>query len=163
MRGLIRRLTFRRLEMSFGSVVIIGLTGLMWQKGASEEGIWIAIFILEFMLPITAGMITSGLLAGDPVIELLMSASRSAARILLERLTTVVGLGSLLAGLVMFVAKLRLISLPQPGIEGLFTWLSPMLFFAGVGTTGALLRGRMVDGVIAVIVIAVIMHEHRVR
>jgi hypothetical protein len=110
---------------------------------------------LEVLLPTGIGIVSAGLLAGDPVRELLLTSRCPARHTLVERIFLLWVTGSFLALLVVFLATRWEIALPQQGFELLFIWLPPLAFFSGIANLFALARGRAMDGVIACLLLAV--------
>lgn len=149
---LIRRLPVRRVELLFSLAAVLGSGSLVWvARPAGELSSWLALFILEALLPLAFGAVAAGLLAGDPAVELLLTAHRPAWVILAERLVYLLGVGGLTGLALHLTLRQWEVALPKESTDQLFIWLSPLVFCIGLGSAAALLRGRMLDGALAVI------------
>jgi len=146
---LLRRLPARRAEL-LGSLLLVlgsfGLAAFLHDQSADDAALLLMLVTLEILVPLAMGLLSAGLLAGDPALDLLLSAHRPAWQTLLERLLFVGGVGVLLSCLALGLAAYWDLSLPEDGSAQLYIWLSPMLFYMGLSSAVALLRGRMLDG-----------------
>lgn len=147
---LLVRLPARRLELLISVFLVIGSDILVWLlRPTGELASLLDLVNLELILPLALGLLAAGLLAGDPSLELLLTAHRPAWRVLLERLCLLFLLGALLGTILLFLSDHWGLYLPRDGADRLFIWLSPFVFCLGLSSTAALLRGRTLDGVIA--------------
>lgn len=143
-----RWLPGRRRELVLVTLLYIGLLSVaVWQR-SSAEGLSIVLFTLEFGLPVTLSIVASGLIANDPVLDLLLSVSQPSSRTLAQRLAALLGYGLLLAALMLLAAAWLELNVPIAGIGAVLIWATPTALFVGVATAGSLLRGRMLDGVV---------------
>lgn len=150
---LIRRLPSRRLELGFCLGIVLGFFSLTWlTRQMGDLNYWLGLISLEALLPLATGVVAAGLLAEDPVLEILLTAHRPAWQVLLERLVILTALGGLLGVSMMLAASRWGIAFPKDGVDRIFIWLSPMVFCLGLASAAALLRGRMLDGVLAVFI-----------
>ena len=149
--ALLRRLPSRRLELVFCLGVVLGFFGLTWlTRQMGDLNYWLGLISLEALLPLATGVVAAGLLAEDPALEILLTAHRPAWQVLLERLVILAALGGLLGVSMTLAASRWGIAFPKEGTDRFFIWLSPMVFCLGLASAAALLRGRMLDGVMAV-------------
>ena len=111
----------------------------------------LALFTLELLLPLGMGLMAAGCLAGDPILEILLTAHRPAWQVLVERLAFLLALGGLLGWMALRLMESWQMPLPIRAEDRLFIWLSPLLFCLGLGSAIALLRGRTFDGGMLVI------------
>jgi hypothetical protein len=140
---LLRWLPARRAELLVSLLLILGcfaLTGFLHEQFADEAALLLVLVTLEIILPLAMGLLSAGLLAGDPALDLLFSAHRPAWQTLLERLVFIGAVGVFLS---------RDLPLPKEGSAQMYIWLSPMVFYMGLASAVALLRGRMLDGALA--------------
>jgi hypothetical protein len=148
---LIRRLPNRRVELFFSLLLVsvfFGLAGLMRSQHVDDLAYWLGLLTLELILPVVTGLVAAGLLAGDPALDILLSTHRPAWQVLLERLLIIGGIGVLSGSTVLLLAQRWELVMPSAGTDRIFIWLSPMVFCMGLSSTGALLRGRMLDGIL---------------
>jgi hypothetical protein len=109
------------------------------------------LLLVELGVPVALGIVAAGLMANDPVLDLLLSVAQPPPRTLAERLTALLGYGLLLALLALLVARRLGLPLPVTDARALLIWVAPALLFTGIATVGALARGRMLDGVALVL------------
>jgi hypothetical protein len=148
---LIKRLPNRRVELLFQLLLVsgfFGLAGFLKSQWAGELAYWMALLTLELLLPVGTGLVAAGLLAGDPALDILLSAHRPAWLVLVERLLIVGSIGFLSGSVALLLAQRWELMIPRTGTDQLFIWLSPMVFCMGLSSTVALLRGRMLDGIL---------------
>lgn len=151
---LLRRLPSRRVELLISLLLLSGclaLAGFLRDPFAIEAAVLLILIILEVILPLAVGLLSAGLLAGDPALDILLSAHRPAWQVLLERLLFVGAIGALFGSAVWIAAERWALPLPQAGSARLYIWLSPMLFYMGLASAVSLLRGKMQDGVLAIL------------
>ena len=141
------RLPTQRVELLGVVLLTLGMMGLLWWNRDSPAAATIVLTTVEALLPVALALVAAGLLASDPLLELLLTVPQPAPKTLLQRLVVVVVIGSLLAGGLLLMAKGWAVPLPQTGARLLLFWLSPALFWAGVTVWGAIWRGQMLDGV----------------
>lgn len=99
-----RWLPGRKWELLLVTLLYAGLLGIAaWQR-AHAEGLSIVLFTLEFGLPIALSIVASGLMANDPVLDLLLSVAQPPSRTLAQRLVVLLGYGLLLAALMLLAA-----------------------------------------------------------
>lgn len=151
MRSWWRALPERSLELVLVCLFIFGLVAAIMVARQTSAGTQLVMITLELLLPPIIGIVAAGLLAGDSALDLLLSAPTPAPYILLRRLVVLVVFLVVLAGLVQGLAGLCSIQLPVKGAAQLLIWITPSLLYVGLGTAAALVRGRMLDGVGAVI------------
>jgi hypothetical protein len=148
---LIKRLPNRRVELLFQLLLVsgfIGLAGFLKSQWAGELAYWMAMLTLELLMPVGSGLVAAGLLAGDPALDILLSAHRPAWLVLVERLLIIGSIGFLSGSVALLLAQRWELMIPRSGTDQVFIWLSPMVFCMGLSSTVALLRGRMLDGVL---------------
>jgi hypothetical protein len=150
---LLKRLPGRRGELLFYLLVFTGFYAVVWvmnyQRLPAMAGS-LALMALELLLPLAAGLLVAGSLAGDPALDLLLSAHRPAWQVMGERLLIVGGLWMAIGSGALLLAHQWGVDLPHEGLDQIFIWLSPLLFLMGLANAAALLRGRKMDGVLAV-------------
>jgi hypothetical protein len=145
------------LELVFCLGAVLGFFSLAWlSRQMGDLSYWLGLIALEALLPLATGVVAAGLLAEDPALEILLTTHRPAWQVMIERLVILAALGGLL-GVLMTLAASRCgrvlpggIAFPKDGVDRIFIWLSPMVFCLGLASAAALLRGRMLDGVMAV-------------
>ena len=105
---------------------------------------------LEAGLPFAAALATANIVTDDPAIDLQLSLETGYLTTVLRRLGALVGLCAALAVLwtsTMFLLGLWRPWVPEPYGRGQLVWLSPLLFFVGLGGVLALLlRSRSAAG-----------------
>jgi len=149
--ALLKRLPSRRLELVFCLGAVLVFFSLIWlTRQMGDLNYWLGLITLEALLPLATGVVAAGLLAEDPALEILLTAHRPAWQVLVERLVILSVLGGLLGVSMTLVAGRWGVVLPKDGVDRIFIWLSPMIFCLGLSSVAALLRGRMLDGVMAV-------------
>jgi hypothetical protein len=149
---LLKRLPSRRLELLFGLLLLLGcygLIGVLQAQHIFEQASLLALLTLELLLPLTTGVLAAGLLAGDAALEILLTTHRPAWQVLAERILFLTAVGILAGGAGLLLSEGWGVMLPKDGADRIFIWLSPMVFCLGLSSTGALLRGRMLDGILA--------------
>ena len=149
---LLRPLPFRRSELLFALLLTIGCfgaAGLVHAKGGGQIANWLALITLEIFLPLGLGLVSAGLLAGDPALDLLLSAHCPAWQLLGRRFLFVGGAGALLGSAGLLLAARWGLALPIESAAQVFIWLSPLVFCMGLSSAVALLRGKMLDGALA--------------
>ena len=150
------RLPHRRLEISIVSMIILVLILFMWSSRASEYGTRVSITAMELLVPLLVGILAAGLLADDPALELLLTAPRPTRYILADRLIIVLTFGAFSCLGLQLLTNSWGIFVPHDGIDQAFIWISPLLFYAGASSSAALIRGRMLDGVIVCLIVSVV-------
>jgi hypothetical protein len=140
----------RRLELglSVGVPLLFGLFAWFFRNAGSGG---FMVFTLEIVLPLLSAIAVAGLLAGDPGLDLLLSAPRKAWITLLGRILRVSLLSALTALALVSLAAAGKIPLPVQGTDTIFIWLPPLVFLSGVSTWGALFRGRYSGGAVAAV------------
>jgi hypothetical protein len=150
---MLRRLPGRRGELLFYLLVLTGFYTVVWVvkrqrlPGMADS---LSLMTLELLLPLAAALLAAGSLAGDPALDLLLSAHRPAWQVMGERLLIIGGLGAILGSAALLVAHHWGMALPKEGLDQIFIWLSPLVFLMGLANAAALVRGRKLDGVLAV-------------
>jgi hypothetical protein len=140
----------RRLEMGLTTLFILGLLLVVRWTRDQQGGPVVVLVTLEMLLPLAVGVTAAGLLAGDPALDLLLSVSQPVTRTLAERLAIVLGWGGLLGLTVQGLIGAWETPLPVQGLSRVLIWVAPALFLTGVATAGALVRGYLMDGLVAV-------------
>lgn len=153
MRVTLLRIPHRRTEILIALLVTLGLMGLLWVTREGDYGPPISIAAIEYLVPLLIGIISAGLLADDPTLELLLTAPRPTHLILAERIFIMLVLGALLCIVLQVLANTWGVFLPYYGIDQAFIWISPLVFFCGVSSAASLIRGRMLDGVIVCLIV----------
>ncbi len=141
----------RKWELLLVTLLYAGLLGLAIWNRTEPAALYVVLFTLELGLPVALAVVASGLMANDPVLDLLLSVAQPPSRTLLQRLGAVLGYGLLLAVLMLLAARWWEMALPIVGVQAVLIWVAPAVLFVGVATAGALLRGRMLDGVALVL------------
>jgi hypothetical protein len=142
-----RLLPGREWELLLVTLLYTGLLGLAASRSDEGEAVGILLVTLELGLPLVLSMVAARLMANDPVLDLLLSVAQSASKTLAQRLAVLLGYGLLLAVLMLLAVRWRGLALPIAGARAVLIWAAPTALFVGVATVGALLRGRMLDGV----------------
>ncbi len=148
----LRWLPARRVELLVALLLTLGcfaLAGYLHGRNSDAEVLLVILVTLEIIVPLAMGVLSAGLLAGDPALDILLSAHRPAWQTLLERLLFIGYLGVLLSCIALALAAYWDLPLPKEGSQAIFIWLSPMVFYMGLSSVAALLRGRMLDGAVA--------------
>jgi hypothetical protein len=142
----------RRLELLLATALVAGLLLLVWinRKGAAVSSN-LVLTLLEVLLPPMLGIIAAGLLANDPAIDLLLSVPQPAPRTLTYRLLILLGYGAIMNLIALWLVHLWKIELPIIGMRQSLIWLTPVLAMTGLASAAALVRGRMLDGMAAVL------------
>lgn len=149
---LLSRFPARRSELLGCLVVLLGmLAGVGALREQMDLASLLALFTLELLLPLGMGLMAAGCLAGDPILEILLTAHRPAWQALAERLAFLLALGGLLGWTALRLLERWQVPLPIRAEDRLFIWLSPLFFCLGLGSAIALLRGRMLQGGLVVI------------
>ncbi len=142
------------MELALSILVIAACTclvGLLRQ--AADVASLLSLFTLEFILPLALGLVASGLLAGDPAIEMLLTNQQPAWRVMLGRLLVLLVISAVLATVLLALSNRWQVPVPKQSPDNLFIWLSPLAACMGLGSAAALWRGRALDGVMAVTVL----------
>jgi len=155
MKMALARLPYRRSEILIAVLLMSGMIGLLWLTRRGDSGTRISIAAIEIFLPTLMGIIAAGLLADDPVLELLLTAPRPTQYILVDRIIVVLGFGAIFGIAVQLLTKTWGIFLPHEGINQAFIWISPLVFYTGASSAVSLVRGRMLDGVMLCLVVSV--------
>ncbi len=149
---ILARFPYRRFELAFGAGLVLACCALIGvAREVKDLAAILSLLALELILPAAMGLVSSGLLAGDPALEIVLSAHRPAWQILAERLMILVGVAAGLGTVLLGLARLWNLPLPKDAGDQIFIWLSPVTFSLGLANAVALLRGHALDGVIAVI------------
>jgi hypothetical protein len=143
----LRRFPARRAEL-LGCLLILlcmlaGVGALRMQKDIAGL---LSLFSLELLLPAGMGLMAASCLAGDPALEILLTAHRPAWQVLVERLIFLLALGGLLGWAALRLFERWQLPLPIRAEDRLFIWFPPLLFCLGLGSAASLLRGRALDG-----------------
>lgn len=148
---LLRCLPTRRVELLACLIVVFAFTSLIrLSRPLGDMSPSLAILTLEALLPMALGVVAAGMLAGDPAAEILLTAHRPAWMVLGERMLWLSVIGCLTGLAVQSLILHWGVSLPKESTDQLFIWLSPLVFSLGLGSAAAHLRGRMLDGALAV-------------
>ena len=153
---LLRRIPSRRAELLSTLLLVLaffGLSAFLQDQFAHEAAQLLIMIVLEIILPLGMGLMAAGLLAGDPALDILLSAYRPAWQALLERLLIILAIGVLFSTAAVVLAAHWDIPLPRQGSAQMYIWLSPMLFYMGLGSAVSLVRGKMLDGGMAALVV----------
>jgi hypothetical protein len=148
----LRGLPHRRKELLAGfllAMICLGSAGFLHAQHADETASALLMVTLEIIAPLNIGLVSAGLLSGDPALDLLLCAHRPAWQTLLVRLLLVGMVGVILSCIALSLASLWGLLLPIDGSDRLYIGLSPLVFYMGLSSAAALLRGRMLDGVLA--------------
>jgi hypothetical protein len=145
--GWLRRFPARRPELVGCLLILLGALAGVWAlRGQMDLARLLALFTLEMLLPLGMGLLAAGCLAGDPILDLLLSAHRPAWQVLLERLAFLLALSGLVGWLALRLCERWELPLPIRAEDRLFIWFSPLVFCLGLASAAALLRGRALDG-----------------
>lgn len=147
-------LPIRRFELLVTlllSLAGIVLAGYVQAELDARGAALIIVVTLEIILPVGMGLLAAGLLAGDPALDILLSAHRPAWQALVERLLFIAGVALTVAWSALSLAAYWHLPLPKDGSAQLYIWLSPLIFNLGLSSAISLLRGKMLDGVLAVL------------
>lgn len=153
MSWLFRRLPERHVELLVLALLTLGVICLLWLMRSQAEASRLAIIALEILLPAGGGLVTPGLLAEDPMLELLLSAPRPSRCTLAERVALALGVSAFLAISLNLLSVRWGILFPHTGARQLLIWITPLVFFSGLSSATALLRGRTMDGSLAVLAV----------
>jgi len=151
---LLRWLPVRRVELLLILLLVLGCFGLaafLREEFAHEAAQVLMMIVLEILLPLGMGLVSAGVLAGDPALDIVLSAFRPGWRALVERLLFVGGVGALFGTAATVLMVQWNLALPVEGSGRLYIWLSPMAFYMGLGSAVSLVRGKMLDGALAVL------------
>jgi hypothetical protein len=154
MRRLMPWLPGRERELVLVTLLFCGLLGIAAANRSSPAVLNLVLFTLEIGLPVALGIVAAGLIAGDPVLDLLLSVTRPPTHTLLQRLSALIGYGLLLAVLMLLAAWGWALPVPVSGVQALLIWVAPTALLVGAATAGALLRGKMLDGAASVLAVA---------
>lgn len=141
------------MELLVLALLTLGAICLLWLMRSQAEASRLAIIALEIMLPVGGGLVVPGLLAEDPALELLLSAPRPSRRTLAERLSLALGISAFFAASLNLLAGRWGIPIPHTGARQLLIWITTLVFFSGISSAAALLRGRALDGSLAVLAV----------
>jgi len=125
--------------------VFAALAGLMGAGGADSRQIAKLLLAgLEVGLPLAAGLIAAGVVAGEPAVELHCSLPTRYRVTLLRRLALLLAWTSLVSvGAAALLVGVDRWLVPRPFALAQLGWLAPLLWFVAVGATLALaLRSR---------------------
>jgi hypothetical protein len=151
MRWLFKRLPERHIELLVVALLTLGAIGLLWLMRSQEEAVRFTYFILEIALPAGCGLAFAGLLAEDPALEILLSTPRPSYRTMAERSMIALGVCAFLAASVNILVQNWGIPLSLARIHQPLIWIAPLIFFCGLSSAASLLRGRTLDGSLAVL------------
>jgi hypothetical protein len=143
----LKHLPGRRLELGLTTLLLAGLAVIIGRNRDGGPGL--TLLTLELLLPLGAAIVAAGLLAEDPALDLLLSVPQPAPRTLVHRVGTILAWSALLGLSLQGWAWGWAIPLPIHGALQVLIWLTPTVLYTGLATAGALLRGRMLDGVAA--------------
>jgi hypothetical protein len=132
-------------------IAIFGLVGFLHHQFANDTAFFLVLIVLEIFLPIAMGFQAAILLAEDPALDILLSAYRPAWLALWERLLLTGAIGALFGSAALLLANHWGLTIPKEGSAQVYIWLSPMVFYMGLASTVALLRGRMLDAILSVL------------
>jgi hypothetical protein len=150
--GLLRRFPARRAELIGCLLVLLGmLAGVYALRMQPDFAGLLALFTLELLLPLGMGLMAAGCLAGDPILDILLTAHRPAWQVLVERLAFLLALGGLIGWMALRLFERWQLPLPIRAEDRLFIWLSPLLVCLGLASAVSLLRGRTLDGGMSVV------------
>jgi hypothetical protein len=127
------------------AAVFAGLAGLMGAGGAESRSLAKLLLAgLEVGLPLAAGLIAAGVVAGEPAVELHCSLPTRYRTTLGRRLALLLGWTSLVCvGCAALLAQVDRWIVPRPFAVGQLGWLAPLLWFVAAGAALALaLRSR---------------------
>jgi hypothetical protein len=135
------------------TMLVLGLLIPIWWTREQQTGRVLALVALELLLPLCVGTVAAGLFAGDPALDLLLSTPQPPWHTLAQRLAVVLGWGAVLGLIVQGGTDMWELPLAAHGLSQVLIWATPMLFLTGVATAGALVRGLVTDGLIAILVV----------
>lgn len=142
----------RRTELLLATGLVFGMLFVTWRlRAEAEAAATIVVVTLEMLLPPALGVVAAGLLANDPALDLLLTVPQPAPQTLAQRVLIVLGLGTLLSAVALWLAQRWQITLPISGAWQLLIAATPVVVMIGLATTASLLRGRMLDGITAVL------------
>jgi hypothetical protein len=149
----IARLPERRKELLAANGLLLVALWYFRLNTGNESAAFMLIAILELLLPLPFSLVVAGLFAGDPIMELLQAAPRPAFLALVERILIVLGSGAIVGTIFLILARAWRVYLPMNGLHQVLVWLSPLILLAGVASLGSLARGKVVDGILAVLLV----------
>lgn len=154
------------LLMFLGFLGSCGLFWLVMHSGttvAISNGNEFSRFVLESGAGLIAGLLTSSLVIGDPLLEVTMATHSGIYRVLAWRylLTLSIVLLCSAAYLAWSLAWGTIYTVPQSALTLLFVWLAPVFAMSTLGLLGALLtRNAALGAVIAVVPLAIALFLH---
>ncbi len=154
MNGLLKWLPYRRVELLVTlllALACLGLAGFVRAEMSDAAALLLLLITLEIIVPVGMGLLSAGLLAGDPALDILLSAFRPARQVLVDRYLFIGAVAALVCNAALALAVSWHLMLPKDGSAQQFIWLSPLVFNLGLASSVALLRGRMLDGVLTVL------------
>lgn len=147
------RLPERRKELLVATGLLLAALWYFRLNTYNESAYFTLIAILELLLPLPFSLVEAGIFAGDPAMELLQAAPRPAFLALVERSALVLGSGAGMGAAFLILARAWQIYLPMNGFSQVLIWLSPLILLGGVASLGSLARGKVVDGILAVLLV----------
>jgi hypothetical protein len=153
MSWLFKRLLERHVELLVVALLTLGAIGLLWLIRYQAEAVRFTVIVLEIVLPAAGGLAAAGLLAEDPALEILLTTPRPSRHTLMERVAIALIVCVFLAAAVNVLALNWGIPLVQARIHQPLMWISPLVFFVGISSAASLLRGRILDGSLAVLAV----------
>jgi len=147
------RLPERRKELLAASGLLLAALWYFRLNTGNESAAFTLIIILELLLPLPFSLVVAGIFAGDPVMELLQASPRPAFLALAERSAIVLGSGAIVGAIFLILARAWRVYLPMNGLHQVLIWLSPLILLGGVASLGSLARGKVVDGILAAILL----------
>jgi hypothetical protein len=147
----------------------LGSCGLFWlvvhsgTTTAVSNGNEFSRFVLESGAGLVAGLLTSSLVVGDPLLEVMMATRSGIYRVFGWRylLTLSILLVCSAAYLAWSLAWGTIYTVPQSAFTLLFVWLAPVFAMSTLGLLGALLtRNAALGAVIAAIPLAIALFLH---
>lgn len=147
------RLPERRKELLAATGLLLAALWYFRLNVGNDSASFTLIAILELLLPLPFSLVVAGIFAGDPAMELLQAAPRPAFLALVERSAIVLGSGAGMGAVFLILARAWQVSLPIDGFYQVLIWLSPLILLGGVASLGSLVRGKVVDGILAVLLV----------
>jgi hypothetical protein len=147
------RLPLRRKELLAATGLLLVALWYFRLNVGNESASFTLIAILELLLPLPFSLVVAGIFAGDPAMELLQAAPRPAFLALMERIAIILGSGAGMGAAFLILARAWRVYLPMDGSHQVLIWLSPLILLAGVASLGSLARGKVVDGILAALLV----------
>ena len=137
---LIRWLPNHQLDLLLTAIWGFGMIGVIWVYQDTIPSL-LLLATMELLLPSILSILAAGLIINDPVLDILLSVSQPIWHTIMQRFLLICAIAGLLGVTYQILANTWVKEMPILGWQQTLIWGAPTLFYMGLATIVAIIRG----------------------